>query len=444
MYSETLRKLLHMAVVGLAFLLRFLTPGQALLMAVAAVAMNVFILPPLAGRWVFRPDERRGASLGGIVLYPVAVLVVILCLPHRLDLVAGAWGILAIGDGVATLVGRVVGRHGPSWPWNARKSLGGSLAFVVAGTLASIVLMHWTAPAVVAPPTTTFIVWASLTAAVAAMLVESIDLRVDDNLSVTFTAAAVLWCASLVDASSANAAWPVVAGRILPAIAINVVVAAAAVRARLVDAGGAAAGAGVGMALVLGAGTAGWTMLLATFIAAAATSKIGERGKRALGIAEEREGRRGAGNAIANCGVAAIAAILAVTTPYTSLALMAVVVGLVAGGSDTVASEVGKARRGATYSVLSLSRVTPGTSGAMSIWGTVAGIAGAVILAACGAGVGLIPASSIWIVVLAATLGALVESVLAATFEERGYLTNDLLNFLNTGVSVAIAVALSG
>jgi uncharacterized protein (TIGR00297 family) len=214
-------------------------------------------------------------------------------------------------------------------------------------------------------------------------------------------------------------------------------------RARLVDAGGAIAGAVVGVALALGAGAAGWTMLLAAFAAAAATSKFGERGKRVLGIGEEREGRRGAGNALANCGVAAVAALLAVSTPHTTLALLVVVVGLAAGASDTVASEIGKSVRGATYSVLSLSRVDPGTPGAMSAAGTLAGVAGALVLGACGAGLGLMPAASIGVVVVASTAGALVESALAAALEQRGYLTNDLLNFLNTAAAAAIAVALT-
>ncbi len=443
MYSETRRKLLHVGVVGLAFLLRFLTPAQAMLMAVAAVAMNAFVLPRLVGRWVIRPDEHRSAVPAGIVLYPVAVLVTILCLPHRFDLVAAAWGILAVGDGVATLVGRRFGRRGPRWPWNPHKSLIGSLAFVVAGGGMSMVLMHWTAPAVAPASSAAFILWASIGAAIVAMLVESLDLRVNDNLSVTFSAAATLWLLSLVDAGSVRDAWPTMGERLLPAVAVNIGVAALVMRVRLVDAGGAIAGALVGIALALGGGVPGWMMLLAAFVAAAGTSKFREREKRAHGIAEEREGRRGAGNAIANCGVAAIAALLAVGTPYTALALMAMVTGLVAGASDTVASEVGKAVRGTTYSVLTLSRVVPGSPGAMSVAGTLAGVVSAAIIAAFAAALGLIAPSAVWIVVLAATVGALVESVLAATFEARGLMTNDLLNFLNTAAAAAIAVALS-
>ena len=44
-------------------------------------------------------------------------------------------------------------------------------------------------------------------------------------------------------------------------------------------------------------------LLVATFLAAAVTSRLGVQRKTLLGIAEERGGRRGAGNAIANTGL---------------------------------------------------------------------------------------------------------------------------------------------
>jgi uncharacterized membrane protein len=45
-------------------------------------------------------------------------------------------------------------------------------------------------------------------------------------------------------------------------------------------------------------------------------------------------------------------------------------------------------------------------------------------------------------VVDAATAGALVESALGATLEEPGILNNDMLNFVNTAVAAAVALAL--
>ena len=162
-----------------------------------------------------------------------------------------------------------------------------------------------------------------------------------------------------------------------------------------------------------------------------------------LGIAEERGGRRGAGNAFANCGVAAIAAVCAVTSPYASASMIALTAALTAGGSDTVASEIGKTWGRSTFLVTTFSRVKPGTPGAISLEGTAAGIVAAFALAALAAALALTPAGAIVAVVVAATAGALVESVLGATLEPAGILNNDMLNFINTAVAAAVAISIA-
>jgi uncharacterized protein (TIGR00297 family) len=123
--------------------------------------------------------------------------------------------------------------------------------------------------------------------------------------------------------------------------------------------------------------------------------------------------------------------------------VLALSAALTAGGSDTVASEIGKAWGRSTFLVTTLGRVTPGTPGAMSLEGTAAGLAAAFALAASGVAFGLIPASAILLIVAGATAGALVESALGATLEGPGILNNDMLNFINTAVAAAVVLALA-
>ena len=153
--------------------------------------------------------------------------------------------------------------------------------------------------------------------------------------------------------------------------------------------------------------------------------------------------RRGAGNAIANCGVAAIAAIAAATTMNHADALLALAAALTAGGSDTVASEIGKAWGRSPFLVTTFSRVKPGTPGAMSLEGTAAGLAAAFALATAGVAMGLIPAAVTLAVVAGATAGALVESALSATLEGPGILNNDVLNFINTATAAVVTLAIA-
>jgi uncharacterized protein (TIGR00297 family) len=118
------------------------------------------------------------------------------------------------------------------------------------------------------------------------------------------------------------------------------------------------------------------------------------------------------------------------------------VAALTAGGSDTVASEIGKAWGRSTFLVTTIGRVKPGTPGAMSLEGTAAGIVAALALAAVGVMLGLAPHGSIVPIAIAATAGSLVESALGATLEGPGILNNDMLNFINTAIAAAVAVAI--
>src|SRR3982751_6934757 len=126
--SEDSRQAVHVAMGALALLLRYISAWQALILAGGAVAFNLYALPRLAGT-LYRPGEVRRRFLSGIVMYPVAVLLLILAFPDRRAILAAGWGVLAFGDGMATLVGRHVASS--PIPWNREKSVAGSCAFVV-------------------------------------------------------------------------------------------------------------------------------------------------------------------------------------------------------------------------------------------------------------------------------------------------------------------------
>lgn len=439
-HAEGRRQWVHVGSGSFAFLLRFLTWKHAAALAVIAFLFNLLVLPRIGGRVMYRPaDHARGFPLG-ILLYPLSVLALIVIFPARLDIVAAAWGILACGDGAATLVGR---NARVPLPWNPDKTIAGTIAFTACGSVAGVGLAWWTRSAVAPTPSIAFTIVAPAVAALVAAFVETIPIRLDDNLSVPATAGFVLWLASVMTPAAAASGRDAVTAALPWALGINGVMSYLGYRAKTVSRSGAAGGALVGVIIYAAAGGAAWILLFITFLAASITSRLGLTRKARLGIAEERGGRRGAGNAIGNCGVAAIAAVAAVSTPYAATALLALAASLVAGASDTVASEIGKASGRSTWLVTSLRRVPPGTPGAMSIEGTAAGLAAAFALAGGAVALGLIPAPAVLAVVAGATIGALVESVLGATLEGPGILNNDMLNFINTAIAAVVAIALT-
>ncbi len=436
--SETRRQILHILAGAPALLLRWLTWEQAALLAGLGVAFNFVVLPRIAPR-VFRGGDLARPLTSGIVLYPVAILALILCFKTRLDIVAIAWVILAAGDGFATIVGRNL--RAPALPWNREKSFGGLLAFVVVGSIAGTVAGFWMRGVFFGAPWSFFLLVAPTVAAGVAGLVETVPIRLNDNLSVPATAAVVVWSFTFVEQSAVRAALGPALSAIGPALALNVAVAALGYFAKTVTVPGAIIGAGIGVTVFVGAGAAGWLLLFASFLCAAAVTRLGYRRKLAAGIAESRGGRRGAGNAIANTGLAAWAAAIALGMSDPSLARLAIVAALVTSASDTVASEIGKAWGRTTWLLIGFRRVDPGTTGAVSMEGTLAGMAAAVALAAIAAALGLIPIGWAGLVVAAATVASLVEGVLGATLERSGVLNNDVLNFVNTAIGAGLALA---
>lgn len=435
--SEVARQFTHILAGSFALLLRWTTWWQAAALAVVALAFNVFMLPRLS-RSVFRPGDLDRILHSGIAIYPLSVLALILCFPQRPDIVAISWVVLAVGDGLATMVGAHV-KTAPL-PWNRAKSYGGLLAGGAGAALAGMAIAFWTAQGMATPPPMWFLFVGPVAAALVAALVETAPIKLDDNISVPLSAAVVLWSLTAVSAEVIAASTSLFIARLPGALAINLAFGFLGWRAGTVTVSGAIVGGLIGVAAWTSAGAAGWLMLFAAFAAAAVTTRMGHARKQQLGIAEERGGRRGPGNAIANTTVAVWAMMLSSGMTDGSAALIAAVAALATAASDTVASEVGKAWGRTTLLVSSLRRVPPGTSGAISLQGTLGGAIGAGLLATIGAALGLMPWIAVWPVTVSAVLASFAEGWLAVRLEPSGILDNNALNFVNSLIGASLAL----
>jgi uncharacterized protein (TIGR00297 family) len=430
---EVARQLLHIAVGGFALVLPWLTWPQAALLALSAIVFNLAILPRLAPR-VLRDADRRRPWTSGILLYPLAVLGLVLVFPSRLDLAATAWIILAAGDGSATLVGTF-------WPiaplpWNRRKSFGGLAAFIVFGSLAAVGMTWWVSPGQADDGRVVL----AIAAAVLAAFAETVPIRLDDNVTVPAVSAMALWSTTAMNPTLLVASLSALGPAGWTLLAVNGGVAILGWIANTVTGAGAVTGAIIGAIMIAAAGPGAWVLLIATFLLASMTTRLGHRRKAKSGIAEERGGRRGPGNAIANTGLAAWAALIVAGSADPLLPKLALVAALATAGSDTVASVVGKAWGRTAWLVTTWRRVPAGTTGAVSLEGTVAGIASAALLAWIGSSAGLLPTGAIPLVAFSATIASLMEGVIGATLEARGMLTNDVVNFVNSAMGAGMAL----
>jgi uncharacterized protein (TIGR00297 family) len=439
--GETKRKLVHIGVGGFALLLRFLDWREAAALALGAFLFNWQILPRVGGKQLWRGGEQAKGYPLGILLYPLSVLGLCLYFRHDLAKAAAVWGLLAVGDGMAAVLGQAL--RGPRLPWNPGKGWVGFASFLVFGTLAASFLMVWTLrlplTAVLAPR----VLALTLPLTVICALVESLPTTLDDNLTVPLTGAVALTLLAQADFAALLAA-PGLGRRLLPGLAVNGVVALGAKLAGSIDIPGALSAIFIGTVITGTLGLRGFALMAAFFVVGSLVTRLGYRVKAARGIAQERGGARGWRNAWANGGVAALLALMTGAAPSDMrfLYLLAYAAAVATAAADTCSSEVGKAYGRRTFLITTLHPVPPGTEGAVSLEGTLGGLLGGGLVAGLGAALGLYPWLAGALVAVAGLLGSLAESVLGTVAERKGWLDNDLLNALNTALGAVFVVFL--
>jgi uncharacterized protein (TIGR00297 family) len=303
------------------------------------------------------------------------------------------------------------------------------------------VLIAWTLRLPLAAVASPWILGLALPLAFFCALVESLPTTLDDNITVPLAGAVIL--PLLVQAQpSLLLRDPALMRRLLIGLAVNAAIATLALLAGSIDLSGALSAVVIGTTITVGLGLAGLAVMVAFFVVGTVATRLGYRVKAARGIAQEKGGARGWRNAWANGGVPALLALFAGLTPpgLRELYALAYAAAVATAAADTCSSEIGKAYGRRTFLITTLRPVAPGTEGAVSLEGTLAGAVGALLVASVGASVGLYPWALAVLVALAGLLGSVAESVIGTVAERKGWLDNDLLNALNTALGAGIVV----
>lgn len=194
----------------------------------------------------------------------------------------------------------------------------------------------------------------------------------------------------------------------------------------------------------------GYLVVMVYFLLGSAVTRLGMAQKEAAGIAEKRSGMRGPenvwGSALTATGCALASWGLQFYPAGSSLVpifILGYVASFATKLSDTTASEVGKAYGQRTFLITTFQPVPRGTEGAVSLEGTLAGIAGSLVIAIVAWGVQLITPLGILICLGAAFVATNAESVIGATWQnEVGWLTNERVNIINTTIGAIVAMML--
>ncbi len=181
--------------------------------------------------------------------------------------------------------------------------------------------------------------------------------------------------------------------------------------------------------------------LAAMLVLTLGASRIGRSRKQAQDPSESRHGRT-ASQVAANLGVAALAGTL-VNRYGMAPAQTVLLAALAEAAADTLASELGRLAAAPPRMLLTGKVAAPGTDGAVSIPGTLAGLAGAALVALVCAWCFALPVRLALLGWGAAVFGLFFDSLLGQLLERRARLNNDAVNFLSTLAAAAAALLIA-
>ena len=445
MTSETKRKIEHIVPVVFVLLLRYFNTWQALLFAFVGIMYGLF-LSRMFVKGAFREYEQEKGFSFGKLIYGIMVFILILLFYKKMYIVAGAWAIMSLGDGCSNIFGTAYGKR--KLPWNPEKSWIGSAAFVFFGGLGAAILMWWvnldqSSAQTIQEQMQTPLMWSyfftsAFLAAFVAAGVESLPLKINDNVTVPLIAGLFLYATTIINWEHLNNAHSIIA-----ALIVNVSFGLLAYYLKTVSKSGLTGGVVVGTIIYLCLGIGGFLILFTFFALGSWSSKHKYEWKASHGVAQENRGKRSVKHAVAKGGVGLVMAIMALLTDIPEVFKIAFVAAFATATFDTISSELGQIYGKKPILITTMKSVPVGTDGAISIEGTILGMLSAALIGAEAYALHLINLPSIIIVVAAAFVGTTVESVLGATIERRKWVSNEVINFINisTGAGVSMLMA---
>jgi uncharacterized protein (TIGR00297 family) len=385
-----------------------------------------------------RESDIRSGKLNGLVYFTLttAILLFISMILGQnkfpLFIIAASIAITTLGGGVAD----IINNHEKAKNLEQKNrikvySAKSSIAFLTTGSLYAFLVSAWISDFNFQIPYG-MIFFLVVIGALTGALLESI-IFAEDNIIIPFGTAMTMW---LFYTFSYN----VDTLYLMEVLIFAFVLGYLAYRVRIADISAMLSATLLGVVIIISSNYRWFFILLAFFLLGGIFTRYKYDYKLTHGIAEARGGVRGYKNVFSNSLAALSLAMSYKIFPAYDLFLMSAFLGSIATATgDTLASEIGQTCKGKPRMITTFKKVHSGTDGGVSGLGELAAFLGAGAIA-------LLSFLIIWndfhlvlAVIAGGFIGTNIDSVLGATLQQKGYLSNNGVNLVATATGAIIS-----
>ncbi len=350
-------------------------------------------------------------------------------------IVGGALVITTFGDGVADIINIHDRQQNSVKIYSARSSI----VFLISGGIFAFLACAWilrNGPFQSSVPYE-LVFFLAVIGAVTGALLESMTYY-EDNIIIPFGSAMTMWLFYTF-----RFGYMVEWIYLIKVLAFAFLLGYLAYRMRIADISAMLSATLLGVVIIISNTIWWYIVLLAFFFLGGLFTRYKYDFKKARGIAESKGGVRGYKNVFSNSLAALALAVAFKVFPSYAVFLLPAYLGSIATATgDTLASEIGQTWDGEPRMITTLKKVRPGTDGGVTVLGEFAAFAGSGAIALLSLmflknddiGLGLA-------VLAGGFIGTNIDSVLGATFQQKGYLSNNGVNLFAT-ISGAIVSAI--
>lgn len=266
-------------------------------------------------------------------------------------------------------------------------------------------------------------------------LFESIPSKVNDNLSVPLGSGMAMWMFH-------SFGYSVPPSQMFMALVFSLVLGYLAYRTKIADLSALFSAALLGVLIIVFSEIFWFILLLTFFILGGVFTKYKYKYKESIGLAQSKGGVRSYENVFSNSTAALVLAICYGIYPqYAELIIFAYLGTVATATGDTLASEIGTTAHSQPIMITNLKPTRTGVDGAVTVLGEVAAILGSMVIGILPVIFGRVDDAIMVISITTAGgfLGTNIDSLLGATLQKRGLLSNSGVNFVATFAGAAVS-----